>query len=73
MEKDWIVVFEATQKHKVDMMKHHLEIAGIESVILDQTVSYYVGFVDFANTAKLKVRKENEMQAKEILSKYVDA
>lgn len=73
MEKDWTVVFETTLKYKVELMKHHLEVAGIESVILDQTVSLYVGFPDFENTVKLQVRKEDEVQAKEILKKYVDA
>lgn len=70
MEKDWITVYKATKRFNVEMMKHHMDVAGIESVILDQTDSSYIGIPGVSFEAKLQVRKENEVQAREIVQKY---
>lgn len=70
MEKDWVTVYEANQRYKVDLMKKHLDDSGIQSVIVDQTDTNYVGIPGELFDAQLKVRKEDEMNAKEILQKY---
>lgn len=70
MEKDWKTVYKSPKKYNVESMKHHLDVAGIESVILDQTDSSYIGIPGVSFEAKLQVRAEDEISALEILKKY---
>ncbi len=68
METDWVTVYEGDQRYKVDLMQEHLEVAGIKSVIIDKIDTAYAGV--FEGLAQLKVHKEDEMNAREILKKY---
>lgn len=70
MDKDWITVYEANERYKVELMKTHLDTAGLNSIIIDQTDSSFAGFTGEIFEAQLKVRKEDEMKAREILKKY---
>lgn len=70
MDKDWITVYKANKRYRVDLMKKHLDDAGINSVIIDQTDTSYVGIPSEMFEAQLKVRQEDEAKAIEILKKY---
>lgn len=72
MEKDWITVYESQQRYNVELMKNYLDIAGIESVVLDHRDSSYPGvFVSHSDAnVRLQVRDEDKGNALEILKKY---
>lgn len=70
MSKSWVTVYQDNERYRVDLMKNHLDIAGIDSVIIDQTDSAYAGLVGEIFEAQLKVRKGDEVRAFEILKKY---
>ncbi|PVX49876.1 cell division protease FtsH [Balneicella halophila] len=70
MDKDWITVYEANKRYQVELMKNHLDTAGIESIIIDQTDSSFAGTVGELFEAQLKVLKEDEQNARDILKKY---
>lgn len=70
MDKDWVTVYKANKRYQVDLIKKHLDDAGINSVIIDQTDSSYVGLAGEIFEAQLKVRKEDEQKALETLKNY---
>lgn len=70
MDKDWITVYQANKRYQVDLMKKHLDDAGVNAVIIDQTDSSYVGLSGEIFEAQLKVRKEDEKKAVEIIKQY---
>lgn len=70
MDKDWITVYQANKRYQVDLMKKHLDDAGVNAVIIDQTDSSYVGLAGEIFEAQLKVRKEDEKKAVEIIKQY---
>ncbi len=69
-DQTWVAVFNAEQRYQADLMKKHLDDAGIQSVILDQTDSSYVGVIGMSSGVELRVRKEDEINALEIIKKY---
>ncbi len=66
-----VTIYESMQSHQVYLMKHHLDNAGIEAIILDNNYSSYTEtIVNEMFVCKLQVRKEDEQRAKEILKEY---
>lgn len=64
LDKDWVVVYEAEKRQQVELMKEHLQSAGIDSVIFDRIDASFTEISE----AQLKVHKENEEKALEILN-----
>ncbi|HKL02428.1 MAG TPA: DUF2007 domain-containing protein [Cryomorphaceae bacterium] len=64
MDKDWVAVYTSGSLHNVELLKHILNQADIDAIVLNQQDSFYKSIGDI----KLLVRRENVIPAKKIIS-----
>ncbi len=72
MQQEWITIYKANKKYQADLMKVHLDNAGIEAIVIDHSSLLYTGMplIGENSAAELKVQKEDEQKALEILKEY---